>query len=159
MIIERRIAHLSGPTNESWEKHSNSWSVCGRFSCPALLMLTAWSRVWLNWWALAVGTVVVIWIALNPFLFAKSSNSNSYAARSAFGERVWLYRDKLNLPSKRLALPPLLTLINALGFAAAVYGVVALSFPPRTGPLHLPREGIGHGEEATFRRRRAEAAT
>ncbi|MEO1408071.1 MAG: AAA family ATPase, partial [Pseudomonadota bacterium] len=40
----------------------------------------------------------------------------------------------------------------------AVPDTVIVSFPPRTGPLQLPRErGIGDGEEATFRRRHLEA--
>ena len=126
MTFERRIARLSGLTDEGWERHANGWSVWTRFTGPALLMLAAWSRVWLGWWAFGVGALVVAWIAANPFLFARPASPNGYAARGTLGERIWMSRDRIAVPAKHRVLPPWLTLANALGFAAAIYGVVVL---------------------------------
>lgn len=126
MTFERRIARLAGLTNEGWERHANGWSVWTRFSGPALLMLAAWSRIWLDWWALAVGVIVVAWIAANPFLFARPATQTGYAARGALGERIWMNRDRIAVPEKHRTLPPWLTLANAIGFAAATYGAVFL---------------------------------
>ena len=126
MTFERHIAGLSGLTDDSWERHANGWSVWTRFTGPALLMLAAWSRIWLGWWALGFGALVIAWIAANPFLFGRPASPNGYAARGTLGERIWMNRDRIAVPAKHRILPPWLTIVNALGFAAAIYGVVVL---------------------------------
>ena len=141
MTIERRIANLAGLNNEAWDKHSSGLSVWTRFSGPVLLITALWSRLWLGWWALLALGLVIVWIALNPHIFPRAKDRSGYTVRGAWGERIWMHRDVLEVPAKHKGLPHFLSVVNSLGFAAALYGAVL--YDPWTAALGLSTHYLG----------------
>ncbi len=90
MGVTSRIADTFRMTDEAWRRHANPWSVWTRFAAIPLMILAIWSRVWLGWWCLAPIAAVVVWLWLNPRVFAPVDNADSWAAKGIYGEKLWL---------------------------------------------------------------------
>ena len=65
------IARAFAMTDAVWQRHANPWS--------------AWSRVWIGWWALAL---VLEWLWLNPRAFPRPRLFEAWASRAGMGEKV-----------------------------------------------------------------------
>ena len=48
MTLEEKIARSFSMSEDTWQRHSNPWSVWTRFTALPLIILAAWSRVWLR---------------------------------------------------------------------------------------------------------------
>ena len=90
---------MMGMDDATWERHANPWSVYSRMSILPLMTAAVLSRVWLGWWALVPITLVVLWTWWNPRAFGAPKTANSWAAHGTFGERVFLNRAKVPIPS------------------------------------------------------------
>jgi hypothetical protein len=125
---DTRIARLFGLTGDGWMRHANPWSVWTRFAVLPLLALTAWSRVWIGWWAVLAAAVVVVFLLLNPLLFPPPRSTRSWASKAVFGERVWGERSTRTLPEQfRTSRVPALTAVGQLvALAVLVVGLVRL---------------------------------
>ena len=44
------------------------------------MILVIWSRVWLGWWCLVPVATVVVWLRLNPYVFARG-DADDWAAK------------------------------------------------------------------------------
>ncbi len=123
------IARFFGMSDEAWRRHANPWSVYTRFAAIPAMILAIWSRVWFGWWALVPVAIVIIWLMVNPHIFAPVSASHGWAARGIYGERYWLEnrrdlsRSQL-LAFRRLAIP------GFVGLGLLAWGLVALSIWP-----------------------------
>lgn len=129
MAATSRIADAFRMTDEVWRRHANPWSVWTRFAAIPLMILAVWSRVWLGWWCLAPVAAVVVWLWLNPRVFAPVDTPDSWAAKGIYGERVWL-TERGRVPPEHLKVLRLLVPIGAAGIVLLVYGLVCLRIWP-----------------------------
>lgn len=127
---EQRVAKLFGLEGESWARHANPVSVWTRFAVLPLLALSVWSRDWIGWWCLAPIHASLVFMVVNPRLFAKPRSTRNWASKCVFGERVWSERNTVPPPAQFTA--RVLNVTYAFQFAG-----LALSMLVRAGGLVL----------------------
>ena len=96
----RKLAKAFGLDGESWMRHANPASVWTRFSVLPLLALAIWSREWIGLWSLVPIAAAIAWMFVNPLLFKAPASTRNWASRSVLGERIWVDRDKVELPEQ-----------------------------------------------------------
>ena len=57
-------------SDETWRRHANPWSVWTRYAAFPVLVAAVWSYHAIGWWALAPVAAAVIFLIVNPWLFA-----------------------------------------------------------------------------------------
>lgn len=124
MTIERRIAALFRMDDDTWIRHANPWSVWTRTTVLPALILAAWSRVWIGWWALVPGAGALLWTWFNPRVFGEPASLDTWASKAVLGERVWMNRDEAPVPPRHRWVPTVLNTVSALGMGVVVWGVV-----------------------------------
>lgn len=128
MTLERKIAKVFRLTDENWMKHSNPWSVWTRYSVLPLIILAFWSRAWIGWWCLIPGVVSLLWMLFNPIFFDKPHSTKNWASKSVLGERVYLNRDKVEIPDiHKTALYGILNVICFVGTVVAIWAIIYYS--------------------------------
>ena len=128
MTIERKIANFFQLSDENWMKHANPISVWSRYSVLPFIVISFWSRVWIDWWCLIPGLLSILWMFFNPILFQKAKSTKNWASKAVLGERVFLNRDKIKIPQKHITpLHTLLNTISSLGLLLAIWSIVYYS--------------------------------
>ena len=124
---EQRVAKMFGLAGESWARHANPISVWTRFAVLPLLAASIWSRDWIGWWSLVPVVLSLVFMMVNPLLFAKPRSTRNWASKGVFGERVWAERNKVPVPAQFTAagLAPTYA-IQLLGAVLLTYGLVRL---------------------------------
>jgi len=130
MTIERRVANLFKLTDENWMKHANPWSVWTRYSVLPVIILAFWSRIWIGWWSAIPAVISLAWMFLNPIFFKKPRSTKNWASKSVLGERVWLNRDKIDVPDRHKFLPKILNTVSSIGMLLSIWAIVTLSVWP-----------------------------
>jgi len=131
------VAKAFGMTEDAWRRHANPWSVWTRFAAIPALILAVWSRDWIGWWALIPFAAVVLWLFLNPLVFAPVKEPEGWAAKGIFGEKLWLQKGEALAPIDRLVLR-LLVFAGLAGFALIAWGLMQLAvWPVITGTIVL----------------------
>jgi len=130
MPIEKTIAKYFKMTNEVWSRHANPWSVWTRFSTLPVLAVSVWSRVWIGWWAVIPVIAALIWVYINPRIFNRPSSTDHWASKGVLGERVWINRKDIPVPSHHYRIISILTAISGIGAIICVYGLIVLSIWP-----------------------------
>ncbi len=130
MTLERKIARAFNLTDENWMKHANPWSVWTRYSVLPIIILAFWSRIWIGWWCLIPILLSLGWMFFNPVFFKQPKSTKNWASKSVLGERVYLNRDKIDIPQHHKFAPKILNTISALGMVLAIYGIVKLAIWP-----------------------------
>jgi hypothetical protein len=125
-----RIASIFQMDDNTWERHANPWSVWSRTTVLPVLILAAWSRVWIGWWALAPGVIALLWTWLNPRLFGKPPSLDSWASKCVLGERIWVNRDEVPVPEHHRLAPTVLNVVSGTGMLFVIWGAVQLSIWP-----------------------------
>ncbi|MFT5798939.1 MAG: hypothetical protein ACI84R_003008 [Candidatus Azotimanducaceae bacterium] len=123
MYIARLSERLMGMKNEVWLRHANPWSVWIRVLTPLpLLALAIWSRTWIDGWAWAAVSLVLVWIWINPRAFPQPKTFDSWSAQCVMGERVWLrHRENVSAHHNRVA--KTLAVCSGLGVLPFAYGL------------------------------------
>lgn len=124
------ITTLFQMTDEVWARHANPWSVWTRYSALPLLAIAAWSRVWWGWWAALPIGLIIAWIWLNPRLFPKPRSTRNWASKAVLGERVWLNRAAIPIPSHHQPVIAVTNVVNSIGFVVCLWGLVQLNLWP-----------------------------
>ena len=122
--LYRAAERLMSMDDRVWLRHANPWSVWTRIATAPFLFLAAWSHVWIGWYALVPLVLVAVWTWLNPRLFAVPADRTTWSARGVFGERVFLNRRAVPIPTSHLFMGHLLTTLSAvslLGFLIGLY--------------------------------------
>jgi hypothetical protein len=128
MTLENRISRLFGLDEETWMRHANPWSVWTRNTVLPLLVLAFWSRIWLGWGSVALIIPAVLWMFFNPRIFSRPASTDNWASRGVLGERVWMNRSRIPVPTYHRHVPHLLNVISALGFLGVIGGTWMLDF-------------------------------
>ncbi|HEU4886174.1 MAG TPA: DUF6653 family protein [Longimicrobium sp.] len=126
MAYERAVAQAFGMDERTWARHANPWSVWTRYTALPLLVLAVWSRVWLGWWSIGPVALAVLWTWGNPRLFPVPSSTDNWASRAVLGERVWMARGRVPLPSHHRRAPHLLSALAGLGVPFLSWGLYRL---------------------------------
>ncbi|MRI35095.1 hypothetical protein EOPP23_19195 [Endozoicomonas sp. OPT23] len=128
MTLERQISHVFRLTDENWMKHTNPISVWTRYSVLPFIVISFWSRVWIDWWCIIPGLASVLWMFFNPVVFAKPISTKNWASKAVLGERVYLNRDKIPLPDHHLTpLYNILNFISSAGLLIAIWSIIYYS--------------------------------
>jgi hypothetical protein len=139
----RRLAKAFGLDGDGWMRHANPASVWTRFTVLPLLALAIWSRDWIGVWCLAPIAASVAWIFINPLLFKVPRSTRNWASRSVLGERIWVDRDKLELP-EQFRSPVVSWIANGysiIGVVVLAYGLAGFELVPALAGLLLTQVG------------------
>ena len=126
MTLERMIARLFRMDDRTWMRHANPWSVMLRLTVLPLLVLALWSRLWLGWLAVLPVCLAMIWAWINPRIVPPPQSLDHWTSKGVLGERVWLNRDVIPVPSHNRRVPHLLSVISGVGMILALFGAVTL---------------------------------
>lgn len=126
---DRKVAKAFGLEGESWMKHANPASVWTRFSVVSLIALAVWSREWIGVWCLVPIALSIVWMFVNPLLFDAPASTRNWTSRAVLGERIWVDRDKVELPEQFRARTASLiaNAYSGIGMAILAYGLVDLN--------------------------------
>ena len=145
---DSRIAKAFGLSGENgWMRHANPASVWTRFSVLSVLSLAIWSRDWIGIWCLIPVALAIAWMFVNPLLFKAPASTRNWASRTVLGERIWVDRDKIELPEQFRSRAPSLVanVYSMIGMGLLAYGLVDLNLlATLTGIL------ITHGGKAWY---------
>lgn len=125
MTFFRVIARVFRMTDEAWRRHANPWSVYTRFAAIPAMILAIWSRAWIGWWALLPVLLVIVWLLLNPHVFAPIDQPKGWAAKGIYGERLW-FEGRRSLPAGHRTVLRWLAIPAVAGFALLALGLVRL---------------------------------
>ncbi len=124
MTLERTIARLFRMDDATWLRHANPWSVILRFIVLPVLILAFWSRLWLGWWAVIPVILAFVWTWANPRIFPAPRSLDHWTSKSVLGERVWLNRDTVPVPTHHQKIPNLLSAVSGMGMLFVIWGVI-----------------------------------
>ncbi|BCD98366.1 DUF6653 family protein [Marinagarivorans cellulosilyticus] len=123
MDLNNAISKLFLSDDESWFKHANPWSVWSRFATLPFIVLSIWSRVWIGWYCLIPIVILAFWTWINPTLFSKPQNYNSWGSKAVLGERLFIKRKQAPIPDGHLSVIRILNVLQFLGGAVLVCGL------------------------------------
>ena len=136
--VESKIASWFAMSDEVWQRHSNPWSVWTRVVIVPFFALAVWSRVWIGWWCLIPVAIVIGWTWFNPRVFPKPRSTDNWASKGVLGERVWLNRNKIPVPSLHSIVPKILNGVTTVGLFLLIWGLWGLEpWPTATGMILL----------------------
>jgi len=121
--LDKALSKLFLPDDDSWLKHANPWSVWSRFATLPFIALSIWSRVWIGWYAIIPFMILVFWIWINPTLFSKPKNYNSWGAKAVLGERVFMKRKEAPLPNGQSKAIIILNILQSISGVVLIYGL------------------------------------
>lgn len=127
MGLEHSLAKAFQMSPDVWARHANPLSVWTRYAALPLLILALWSRAWIGWWSLLPIFVIALWIWLNPRVFNRPASTRNWASKAVLGERVWLNRQAVPIPTHHTNAIRALNIVTGLGSVLLVYGLVVLS--------------------------------
>lgn len=109
--------------DDAWMRHANPWSVWTRFTCLPLIVLSVWSRIWLGWWCILPLALALFWTWFNPRAFPPPANADNWASKGTFGERVFLNRKSVPIPTHHTQWAYVLSVLSAIGVAPLAWGL------------------------------------
>jgi hypothetical protein len=123
-----KIAKLFGLEGEGWMRHANPASVWTRFTVLSILSLAIWSRDWIGAWCLIGVGLAIVWIFVNPLLFQAPKSTRNWASRAVLGERLWVDRNKLDVPEqfRSRAASLVANAYSTIGLGLLAFGLVEL---------------------------------
>lgn len=123
------VADFFKMDEKTWERHANPWSAWTRVPVLPLLCLAIWARIWIDWWCLVPVIALLFWAWINPRAFPPPASTRSWASRAVMGERVWLNRQSIPIPSHHTVWSNILVWLSATGFPPLVLGLWAFDLP------------------------------
>lgn len=127
MDVGESSEKLMGMSDDVWQRHANPLSGWSRVSILPLLALAIWSRVWLGWWAMLPIFAMLIWTWLNPRIFPVPSSTDNWMSKGVLGERVWLKRSTVPIPSHHARMATTLNVLAGVGLIPFIIGLVQLN--------------------------------
>lgn len=128
MDFTKTAEKLMSMDEATWQRHSNPWSVYTRFSIMPLLSLAFWSRDWIGYYAVIPIFICFMWTWLNPRLFGVPTQTNNWASKGTFGERIYLDRKRNPIPEHHILPTTVLQVMSGLGLPIFIYGLYTFNF-------------------------------
>jgi hypothetical protein len=144
---DSKVAKAFGLHGEGWMRHANPASVWTRFAALSVLSLAIWSRDWIGVWCLIPVTLALVWMFVNPLFFKAPESTRNWASRSVLGERIWVDRNKIDLPEqfRSRAASLVANIYSTIGMGSLAFGLFDLNILATvTGLL------ITHGGKAWY---------
>lgn len=107
---------------DTWERHANPWSVWTRAATLPFLYLAVWSHLWIGGWFVLPLVGICIWLGVNPGLFPRPRNTETWSSKCTFGERLWARRKELDMPAH---FSRVVFLLQALAGGGFLLGLIA----------------------------------
>ncbi|MBO9998272.1 MAG: hypothetical protein J7641_04560 [Cyanobacteria bacterium SID2] len=126
MNLEQWLEAALVMDDTTWKRHANPWSVWTRYTVLPLLVAAVWSRVWLGWWSIAPVALALVWNWVNPRLFPPPDSTNNWSSKAVLGERVWLNRDNITVPTHHRHAPTILGIVAGIGAVFVIWGSIEL---------------------------------
>jgi hypothetical protein len=117
------LTRLMSMDEKAWQRHANPLSVWSRVitGLPAILV-PIWCIKPMGRLSLLLMVCALFWLWLNPRLFSIPSNTDNWASKVTFGERVWLNRAEIPIPKHHSHWAILLSFTAAIGLLIAMVG-------------------------------------
>lgn len=114
---------IMGMNEASWERHANPLSVYSRIFSFPLFAFAFWSfNIWGITVAIIFAVIISIWLWINPRLFGVPKNTNNWASKVTFGERIWIKFDRDKIPNwHHASFIYFLLLISGSGLVGMIY--------------------------------------
>jgi hypothetical protein len=131
----KKIFEKSMSMNEStWKRHANPLSVWTRVITGIPVTLgSIWTIQSLEYLSLFPISIAFLWLWLNPRLFSEPKNTDNWASKVTFGERIWLNKSS-DIPSHHKNWILFLSIISGIGFLIGIVGAYYnLIFPTILG--------------------------
>jgi hypothetical protein len=125
--IARLSQKLMTMDDATWARHVHPWSGWSRVSILPLLALAVWSRIWIGWWAVIPGFIVLLWTWLNPRVFPPPVSVNNWMSMGVLGERIWLSHGKEPALAHHAHVIRNLMVVASAGTVMLLVGLVTLS--------------------------------
>jgi hypothetical protein len=122
---DRRWSGAMILSERTWLRHANPWSVWTRYAAFPFLVLAIWSHHWIGWWSLLPVATVVLFLYLNPRLFAPPRSTRNWASMAVLGERIWLAEDRRSLPQQLRGVFYALAAAAAVNVLALIWGILS----------------------------------
>ena len=106
----------------AWARHGNPWSVYSRIVGGTFVFFALWSAYWLCWISLIPIGLAIAWVYLNPRLFKPPLSTDTWATRGVLGERAFLNRSVVPIPSGHEKIANVTTGIAICFVVLAIYG-------------------------------------
>jgi hypothetical protein len=128
LTSDHKVARLFGLEGDRWMRHSNPISVWTRFAVLPMLAVSVWSREWIGWWCIVPVALSLVFLVVNPVLFATPRSTRNWASKGVFGERIWADRNQVSPPDQFLKtrVPTVTYAIQTIGLAVLIWGLVRL---------------------------------
>jgi hypothetical protein len=126
-----------------WKKYTNPCSVWVRFFIITLLILSIWSRIWIDEWSLVFIFTTCLWIFFNPRIFPVKFSNSIWTMQAILGERIWLNRKNGLIPANHYFIISGLQYIVMLSFLLSILGTILLSIKLTVFGLILTFVGMG----------------
>jgi len=110
-----------------WRKYTTPCSIWIRFLILPMLIISMWSRVWIEHWSLALILLTFIWIWFNPRILPKQKSKNLWAMQAILGERIWLNRHRQLIPEQHFFVITALQIMVIISFLTCIAGIVILN--------------------------------
>lgn len=126
MDFTRLSEKLMKMDEDSWARHSNPWSVYTRFTILPLISVSFYSQHWIGSYCWVFVFISLIWIWLNPRLFKAPKQTDNWASKGTFGERIYLNRSVRAISKHHQTAANVLQFLSALGMIPFLYGLYSL---------------------------------
>lgn len=117
-------------SEETWQRHTNPWSVWTRIIILPIFILILWYQSWLGIWTIILLAIIIIWTWLNPRVFAKPHTTNNWASKAVLGERIWINHNNIPIPTRHRMMAHLLSLLAFSGLPFLTWGIWQQSLWP-----------------------------
>jgi hypothetical protein len=136
--LEQYIADIFGLDDERWLQHANPLSVYSRYTVLPLIIISIWSRKWLEIYFLMPLAFSLLWTYLNPRFFSKPDSLDNWASKSILGERIWKDKGSFDVGRDFIIQVRILNFIQTLGIPPLAWGLYYYKFwPILTGVILL----------------------
>jgi len=123
---------MSSLTDRHWSGRSHPWCVYTRLAAAVALVLAVYSYRNLGVYALVPVGIVLVFIALNPFVFPAPRTDTAWATRAVLGHQQWRKTRSWDRPtlyrilSALCYLPALLAAFEGMLWESMLLALVAL---------------------------------
>ena len=121
--MKKIFEKMMSMNDSSWKRHANPISVWTRVVTGLPLTFGAiWSIQSLGYLSIIPLSLTGLWLWLNPRLFPIPKNTDNWASKVTFGERLWLKRTKSSIPKHHRNWILFLSVIAGIGFLMGIVG-------------------------------------